>query len=143
MVANRKVTGKAASMPAGLAAGGGVSLGLTVALAALVAKLVDGGTLGEGSIGYCAMGILLLSALAGAAVAVGRIKRQRMLVCSLSGAVYYGLLLAMTAMFFGGQYKGMGVTALMVLCGCALAVLPELRKGRGQGKKSGYKRRHR
>ncbi len=130
-------------MPVGFAIGAGVSLGITLLLAVIVAKLVDSGTLTEASIGYCAMVILLLSALAGSLAAWGRIKRRRIMVCGIAGGLYYLLLLAMTASFFGGQYQGMGVTALMVLCGCAGAALMGLRQGRGQGKRKGFKRRNR
>lgn len=143
MTLNRKATGKAVSMPAGLAMGAAVSLGMTLGLAVVTAKLVDSGVVRETGIGYCAMGILLLSAMAGAMVSSGRIKRQRMAVCAMSGGIYYLTLLAMTALFFGGQYSGMGVTALVVLCGCALVLLPQLRKGRGQGRKAARKYRNR
>ena len=141
MVANKKVTGTASSMPAGLAAGAGVSLGLTLVLAVIVAKLVDSGTLMEDSIGYCAMGILLCASICGAAVSVGRIKRQKAAVCGASGIIYYGMLVAMTAMFFGGQYNGMGVTALMVLCGCGVVLLLGMRQSRGARKRTGRIRR--
>ena len=38
-------------------------------------------------------------------------------------ALGVGMALAVTAVFFGGQYQGMGVTALMVLCGSVLVIL--------------------
>ena len=98
MVANRKVTGTASSMPMGLALAAFISLAVT---------------------------------LAGAAVAVGKIKRRRVYVCLLSGGIYYGILLAMTALFFGGQYQGMGVTALLVLAGSGLVALLGLRGEKG------------
>lgn len=139
MVVNRKVTGKALSMPAGLALGAAISLGITISLAILTAKLVDGGTISEEGIGYAALGILLLSSLAGAASAVQKIKRQRLLVCFASGLIYYALLLSMTALFFGGQYSGMGVTALVVLGGSGVVVLMEMGQGSGR-KKSKWKR---
>ena len=36
-------------------------------------------------------------------------------MCLAAGGGYYLCLLAITALFFGGQYQGVGVTALMVL----------------------------
>lgn len=131
MVTNRKPTGRAVSMPAGLAAGAAAALGLTLALAALVAKLVETERLEEGGIGYGVMVILLLSSFTGAMVSAVRIKRQRLLVCLLSSVIYLGILLSMTALFFGGQYSGVGVTAILVLCGGALAILVGLRGERG------------
>lgn len=135
MVVNKKVTGRAASMPAGLALGGAVSLVLTILLAIIAGKLIDMGTMGEESIGYLSLGILLLSSGMGAAVAVGKIKRRRLVVCMAAGAIYYGLLLAMTALFFGGQYAGMGVTALAVAGGAGTVCLAGTRQGRGQRKR--------
>jgi hypothetical protein len=56
----------------------------------------------------------------------------------ISGGIYYLMLLAMTILFFGGHFRGMGVTALMVACGSILAILGGFSKGRG-GKRS-YRR---
>ena len=122
-------------MPAGLSVGGGVSLLITILLAILTAKLVDTGTMGEERVGYAALGILLVSSGAGSAVAAGKIKRRRLMVCMAAGAVYYGLLLAVTALFFGGQYSGMGVTALAVAGGSGTVCLAGMRQGRGHRKK--------
>lgn len=123
MVVNRKVTGTASSMPAGLALGGCVSLTVTILGSILAANLVLRELLPESSVGYCAMIILLVSSYLGATVSVGRIKHRKLYVCVLTGVIYYGLLLAITALFFGGQYQGMGVTALVVAAGCAAAIL--------------------
>ena len=128
---NQMATGRTKSMPAGLALGAAGSLGITFVMAAVGAKLVDMGTLKEGTIGYIAMVILLAASFCGGMISVGCIKRRKLMVCGLSGLIYYGILLSMTALFFGGQYAGMGVTALMVLCGCGLVVLSGARQGRG------------
>lgn len=123
MTVNQKVTGSASTIPGGLALGVLTSLGVTVLAAAVTAWLILRGTLAENSVGYCAMVILLLAAAAGSAVAIGRIKRRRLQMGLAAGAIYYGCLLAAAALFFGGIYDGMGVTALMVLCGSMLAIL--------------------
>lgn len=123
MTVNQKVTGTASSIPVGLALGTLTSLGVTVLGAALTAWLILRGSIPEDWVGYGAMVILLLSSAAGAAVATERIKRLRAQIGLAAGALYYGCLLAMTALFFGGIYRGMGVTALMVLCGSALVIL--------------------
>ena len=142
MVMNRKVTGTAASLPVGLAVGAVVSSAVTAAGSALAAKLVLGGSIPEGAIGYCAMVILLLASALGAWTAAGRIRHRRLYVCMLSGAVYYGCLLMLTALFFGGQYQGMGVTALVVLAGCVTAALLE-KKGKGKPSGAGKRSKHR
>lgn len=142
MVRNQKVTGKAMSMPTGLALGGVVSLGITILGAVIVGKLVDGEVMAQNVIGYAAMVILLLSSLAGALTACRKIKRQKLVVCLISGGIYYAILLSMTALFFGGQFSGMGVTALMVLAGCGVGILLESRsegKGTRNRKRKAYR----
>lgn len=131
MVINRKVTGTASSMPVGLALGGCVALAVTILGSILAANLVLREMIPENSIGYCAMIILLVSSFVSATVSAARIKHRRLYVCLLSGVIYYALLLAITALFFGGQYQGMGVTALVVAAGCGTAVL----MGQSGGKK--------
>lgn len=123
MTINAKVTGTAASIPMGLLQAALVSLGITAALSALTAWLILVGTLPEHAAGYCAMGILLLSAAAGAVTAIGRIKRLRFQMGMASGVIYFLSLLLITALFFGGIYDGIGVTALMIFCGSALVIL--------------------
>lgn len=131
MVTQRKATGMASSLPGGLAWGALVSMAMTLIGSAVVALLVDGGTMAVGAIGYGAMGILVMAAMCGALVAWVKIKRLRLQVCLLSGGIYYSLLLGMTILFFGGQFRGMGVTALMVASGSILAILGGFSKGRG------------
>lgn len=140
---NQKVTGRAKSMPAGLALGALGSLGITLALSILGAKLVDMGTLQEGTIGYIAMVILLLSSFFGGLISVGNIKRQKLMVCGLSALIYYCVLLGMTGLFFGGQYQGMGVTALVVLCGGSVAALAVMRQSRGAAGRKRHRTVHR
>ena len=131
MVTQRKATGRASSLPGGLAWGALVSLAITLIGSGLVAILVDRGTMPVNGIGYGAMVILVVSALSGSWIAWKRIQRLRLQVCLISGAVYYLMLLGITILFFGGQFHGMGVTALMVACGSTLAILGGFSKGRG------------
>lgn len=63
------------------------------------------------------MVLLIVSSFAGAMISFGRIKRQRMLVCIVSGVIYFAILMSITALFFGGQYSAVGTTALLVLAG--------------------------
>ena len=123
MGTNRRVTGRAMSLPAGIAVGVCVSLGMTLAGAVLLGVLMDGETLQMNSVGYGSMVILLVSSMTGPLVAKSLIKHRALLVCMASGAGYYLTLLAMTALFFGGQYHGMGVTALVVLAGTGCTML--------------------
>lgn len=130
MVTAKKVTGRASSMPGGLAVGAAVSMIITVIVSAVSAHLISSELIGQDKIGYCAILALITASIAGARTAEKRIKRQRLLVCALSGLVYYCLLLALTALFFGGQYKGMGVTFIVVLMGSTTTVLMGNREGK-------------
>ena len=121
------------SMPAGLAIGAAISIGWTILWAAVLAKLIDTEALDENAVGYGAMLILLTASFIGALLSGGRIKRQRVLVSMASGGIYYLVLIGITALFFGGQYTGMGVTALLVLAGSTCAML--LAAGERGGKK--------
>lgn len=131
MVRKGNITGTASSMPAGLAMGGAVSLGITLLGSAVLAWLVHGERMDLDKIGYGILVLLLLGAFLGAEVAFRKIRRQRLLVCAASGVIYFGLLMALTALFFGGQYSAVGVTALLILAGSGTAGLLGLSGGRG------------
>ena len=142
MVANKKITGRATSLPAGLAIGAVCSLAATLVLTAILAKLVEAETLPVEKVGYGIMVLLIVSSFAGAMISFGRIKRQRMLVCIVSGVIYFAILMSITALFFGGQYSAVGTTALLVLAGSGApesivsdealrSALLGLRQGRG------------
>ena len=119
----KRYNGRASTIPAGLALAGTVSLILTLLGAAVTAWLILRGNFPVGWAGYCAMVILLLSSTAGAATAVSRIQRLRVQMCLAAGGIYYLCLVLITALFFGGQYRGMGVTGLLVFCGSGLIIL--------------------
>ncbi len=133
MIINRKATGRASSMPIGVLAGGACAFAGTMLTSAVLAKLVDMEIIPQDKIGYGIMVLLLLCAFLGANEACRRVKRQYLIVSAISAGFYYSMLLSVTALFFGGQYSGMGVTAVLVLCGSLLAVF--LRSGNREGRK--------
>lgn len=120
MYRKMKTTGTAMSIPAGIAFALLASMVMTLAGSALTALLVSSEKIGEGAIGYMAMLILALASVIGALVAVMLVKRLRLQVSMIFGGSYYLLLLAMTALLFGGQYQGMGITACIILVACAV-----------------------
>lgn len=128
-----KPTGRATSMGAGLAAGTALSLGLTLGGSMLCSWLILGGRLSSQSIGYCSMVLIIMASILGPLCAAAMIKHRRLYVCALTAVLYYAVLLGINALFFGGQYRGMGVTALLVIAGCGLSILTGMRKGRGPG----------
>ena len=142
MVINRKVSGKAISMPLGIILGLAVSIALTMAIVAITANLILTERVGEGAIGYCAIIALLLSSALGAWLAAKLVKRRWMIVCIGVGGAYLLTLLAITALFFGGQYQGVLVTTLVILAGCGSVGLLGL-KAEGNAKKRRKKLHHR
>ena len=130
MTVNRKVTGVAVTMPMGIGIGCGISMLLTILGAVVIAKMISMEIMQETAIGYGAMVIILTASACGAAVAVKKVQKRMLQVSALVGVIYYGLLLITTALFFGGHYRGMGVTALLVVAGCGVVVLMESREKR-------------
>ena len=122
------------SIPSGLAAGAAVSIVATVVISFVGAQLILNEVMTQDRIGYCSMAALLAGTILGAVTASGKIRHRKLLMCLLSGGVYFCLLLAATALFFGGQYEGFGVTFLTVLMGSFAAALMTSREGKG-GKK--------
>ena len=110
-----------------------ISLAVTLAGSAMVSSLILGEKMGEGSIVVGTVVIRLLAAIVGACCAVAISKQHRLQVALLAGAGYYLVLLATTALFFGGQYQGIGISALIVFAGCGLVILIS-------GKKSGKRK---
>lgn len=135
MTVNRKPTGTASSIPAGLAWGGVTALGVTLLGALVTAKLIDSGAMEWSQSGYGVMVILILASWLGALTAAGRVKRRRLMICMGTGAVYLLLLLAMTALFFGGRYSGVGETGLLILCGSLLGVFTQMKGKTGKKRK--------
>lgn len=123
MTVNRKPTGRATTIPMGLIYGAITATGVTLLLSAITAKLIDQRILAWENTGYAVLGILLVASWMGAAMTYAKVKRQKLIMCLASGAVYFGILLTSTALFFGGKYSGVLETGLVVFCGCMLCVL--------------------
>lgn len=113
---------------------------VTLAGAALTAVLIENQTLGEGGADVSAKVIVALATMLGSAVAALLAKRLRLQVCMLCGGTYFALLLGMTALFFGGQYSGMGITSIIVLAFCLFAAfLPNKSGKKWGGRKKTYR----
>lgn len=142
MVMNQKLTGTASEMPSGLLKGALVGIAITLAGAAVMSALILREVLQETAIGYSAMGVILISAFAGAMVAMNTVKQRPAVVAVLSGLIYYAVLLGANALFFKGEYEGLGVTALLVLAGVGTALLLKMKPRKGR-RPSVRKNRHR
>ena len=120
---NGKLAGK-------LAFGTGISMVMTLALAAGSAAAISAGTLPEAAMGYIAMVVLFLSSLVGTTVGAAGMNEKRLYICLSIAALYFAMLLAMTALFFGGQYDGVGASVLILLPGAISGAM--IRKGKGR-----------
>ena len=125
MTVNRKPTGTAASIPAGLAWGAMAETAVTLAGTLAATALINREILKWDNSGYAILIILLLSSWIGAMVASGKIKRRRAVVCIASGLIYFLLLLMTAALFFGGRYSGVGETALLIFSGSILGIFSQ------------------
>ena len=121
MVVNRKPTGRASSVPAGLAWGLVAAMIMTVSGTALLALMIHREKTPFDRLGYGIMVTIILSSFVGAILSSGKIKRRRLVMCLASGVSYYAMLLILTALFFGAQYRAVGETGLLILCGSMLA----------------------
>ena len=140
MVVNRKVTGRARSVPNGLLLGGLTSLSITLLMTAGLTTVIEKEMLEQSNIGYGVMVMLLVASFLGAIVSSRTIKHRNLAMCLLSGVVYVVILMAITALFFGGQYQAVGVTSFLIFGGSAAAGLLEVKKGRERGRN---KKKHR
>lgn len=131
MVTNKKVYGKALSMPAGICLGTTVSLLVMLIGCMMIAILIDMEVLNLASIGYGGMGILFLSSFVGAIVAAIMIKRQKLMVCIIQCGCFYGLLFLINGLLFGGTVTGAVPTAILLLGGAMCGALLQTTGNRG------------
>lgn len=113
-IAKRR-TGTTTTIPAGIGVGILMSIAVTLMGVACIAWLLNTERLPEERIGYAAMVVLALGTFAGSWTAVYRTKRLRLQVSLLSGSSYFLLLLAITALFFGGRYQGVGTWLIIIM----------------------------
>ena len=117
MVKSKRTMGTAMSMPGGIVLGVGISIVITLIGALILTALISHQSMRFESVGYGCTAALLVSSLAGSYLSAQVIKRRSLLVCGLTGLIYFLILLSVTAMFFGGVYSGVGMSALMVFLG--------------------------
>ena len=132
MGVQNKATGRASSIPAGLAAGAAVSILVTAVICLLGGWMIGSEIISQEQIGYCAIAALLVSAIMGSNTAWKKIRRKRLIVSLASGGIYYLILVAITIALFDGGFQGLGVTLVVILVGTVLPIL--IRKGEGKSK---------
>lgn len=142
MAIRKPQNGRATSTVRGLMTGLAVELIVTLTAAVILAKTIEKEILAWENIGYAIIPILIFASFIGAYTACQRIKRQKLIVSMLSGLLYWITLLCVTALFYGGKYEAVAVTAAFILAGCSIAffcVTPRTMQRRS-GKRKVYTR---
>jgi len=137
-VAQKRRSGTAYSMTSGVSIGVVISVCITLVGSWLLGKLLDAEKLRWEQIGYWIMLLIFLSTNIGASVAINKIKVKRMVSGSLTGCIYFLVLLITTALFFDGQYEAIWETLGLIAGG---SILPALTKARGSTAKNKKDRR--
>lgn len=114
---------KLGNLPRGITVGLIVSMISTLIGAAIAAWLLASEKVGEGSVGYIVLILLLISGFLGAMTSCNIIKQKRLPACIISGGVYFLCLLGINALLFQGTYSGVGESALVILAGVLSAAL--------------------
>lgn len=130
------------SMVSSVGIGAIVCMTVTLLLTAIVAVLIGTEKIPVSTADYCVLMIVLMSAITGSMVGAGKVSHKRLYASVLIAVSYLLILLSITAMFFEGQYNGVGVTALVIISGSIVAILVD-RKGEKRSKKRRIKMGHR
>ena len=112
----------------------------TMMVTAIFAGMISKKIIPEEKLGYCTVAVLLISVIAGNKIGTSKCDNKTVTSVCL-GTAYLAILLILTAIFFGAQYQGLGVTIIIVLVGCVLAAMTGKNGSKNQKfKKSKYKR---
>ena len=120
---------KRASVVGGLTAGVVTSVAVTLCCAAVGAAMITTGKIGENVTGYISIGILLLATLIGTLTGTGRVQGKKLYTGLVIAAIYFILLLSMTALFFDGQYERVTVTSFVLILGAIGGACLRIGKG--------------
>lgn len=118
-----------------LGSGALAGLIMTAAVCAAGAWLIGTQKLDPSAAGYCAWLAVALGAISAALVSGFAWREKWWLMCLSSGAVYFVCLLCCTALFFGGQYQGVGVGICMSLGASGACALLAFTSKRGSARR--------
>lgn len=124
-------------LASGVGIGVGVSLLITMLLCACTATMIDKQIVSTQWSGGAALVVHLIAAFVGCMIAAKIAGKRRMIVCILTGIVYFLTLMAVSAAIYGGQYEGTLQGLGTTLGASALAGL--LGAGSGKQKAKHYK----
>ena len=128
MAVKRKKTGAGISVPAGIAIGAAAAVAVMLLGTLLVAYLVIQDTVKMDAAGFAALCVLAAAAALGCWLATALTGKNKLLVCVLTALAFILVLLSVTAIFFDGTFSGVGGSALAILAGAGVTLLPEIGK---------------
>jgi len=137
MTTTIKHNGKAKSIPGGMAIATAVSMITTFLLSGLIAYGLHTEKMTWEQAGYWIMGMLFSASFLGSKCAYAAIKHQRGLLAVMHGVIYWGMLLCLTALFFGGQFSAVWETGGIITAGCGTSLLIASTKKKNYGRKRG------
>ena len=118
--------------------GGALGVLFSILCALLLTWLISSERLGQGGVDTGSLVILLVGSAAASVVSTLLFREKRLLVCVLSAVCFALIMLAMTAVFFGGQYSGLLPSGLVILAGsgcvCILGAVPQKKHNHGRRK---------
>jgi len=134
-------SGKARSIPRGLLFAASVSMIITFVLSAAITHALNTEKISWNQAGYWIMVGLFAASFIGGRCAIKAIKRKRIAVAVMSGFLYWGLLLCITALFFGGNYDAVWETAAVIAGGSGTSFLfsDSIYKNSRQKKRKAYR----
>jgi len=104
---------------------------VTIMLSVLVAAAINYEWMDFDKTGYASMAILLISGFQ-----CGRAGKwnESPFAGAVSAALYLLLLLMVNALFFGGEFHGIGVTGIILALGTAMGMIRRGKKSGGRGR---------
>lgn len=138
---SQKISGRAVSMPMGIARGVAAGGILLTAFLAVLAKMILAEIVAEQMIGYGIMITLLTASCLGAMVSMHAVKHRNLMTAFLTGVSFLLVLYAATVLLFDGQFDGVLVSSVLVICGSLLGLV--FQTSLSEGKSSHPRRRRR
>lgn len=105
------------SIPVAICAGTVISFVSMIIGVMIITLLLSNETIAEAVIGYAVLLTTLISVVVGTVVTVLLVKSRVFVLSLCTSSAFFLLLLALTAMFFGGQYSGVPATLLVIIGG--------------------------
>lgn len=124
----KRSAGRAMSMPMGIGLGILIGMIIMIAGSVLLTFLIMDEHMDENGYGFGIMVLHFVASLISALFAMVQIKHRKLLVCGLTVLGYFLSLMAVCSLFFGGEFTGMGTTAILVLAGGVAAAIAGLRE---------------